>query len=75
MRLYGSLKRYSVQLRKGEALKLSLNRGATLQNLYRRMKIPVDDIKIVLVNGRSQNKDYLISDGDRIALFPPIAGG
>ena len=75
MRLYASLRRYSPQFKIGEKLIFSLKKDMTLHDLYRKIKIPIDDVKIVFVNGRSQNKDYVISDGDRIAIFPPIAGG
>lgn len=75
MRLYASLRKYSPQLRVGEALKLSLGKGTTLQQLYRKLNIPIGEVKIVLVNGRVQNHGYILSDGDRIAIFPAIAGG
>ena len=75
VRLYATLRRYCPHVRAGEALKLSLGKGATLQQLYRRLNIPIGEVKIVLVNGRAQNHGYTLSDEDRIAIFPAIAGG
>jgi molybdopterin converting factor small subunit len=30
---------------------------------------------LVFVNGKSQKKNYLLSEGDQIGIFPPIGGG
>ena len=75
VRLYATLRRYSPNVGRGEALKLSLREGATLQQLYTRLSIPMIKVKIVLVNGRSQNHGYSLSEGDRVAIFPAVAGG
>ena len=75
VRLYATLRRYSPNLRIGEALKLSLREGATLQQLYRMLNIPVKAVKVVLVNGIARDHDFILSDGDRVAIFPAVAGG
>lgn len=75
VRLYATLRKYYPKAKKSEALKVSLRKGVTLHCLYDRLNIPIEDVKIVMVNGRAQNHDYALSDGDRIAIFPPVAGG
>jgi len=75
VRLYATLRRYSPKAMKNESIKLKLQKGVTLQQLYDRLNIPVEEVKIVMVNGRAKNHDYTLSEGDRIAIFPPVAGG
>jgi molybdopterin converting factor small subunit len=37
--------------------------------------IPEDAVTISLVNGLRQPLDYMLKDGDRVGLFPPLGGG
>ncbi len=39
------------------------------------LPIPQDAETIVLVNGRTATPDLRLSDGDRVAVFPPMTGG
>ncbi|MBM3302408.1 MAG: MoaD/ThiS family protein [Deltaproteobacteria bacterium] len=32
-------------------------------------------MKTAFVNNRRQEEDYQLHDGDRVAFFPPVAGG
>lgn len=75
VRLYGSLRRYAPKLKIGEPLELNMRQTFSLQQLYKRLNIPRKEVKIVLVNGRAQNSGYTLQDGDRVAIFPPVAGG
>lgn len=75
VRLYGSLRRYAPQLKIGEPLELNLRQTLTLKQLYERLNIPIKEVKIVIVNGRAQISGYILQDGDRVAIFPPVAGG
>lgn len=47
----------------------------TVADLCRQLRIPPDKVKIVMVNGKSEELDYLIQGNERIALFPPVGGG
>jgi len=76
VRLYASLRKYdSCEHELGEATLLKIEEGASLCQLYERLKIPVDEIKRAFVNGIIRDQEYRLSDGDRVAIFPPIAGG
>ena len=75
VRLYATLRKYTPKAKQSGVFKVSLRQGVTLQGLYDRLNIPLDDVKIVMVNGRAQHHGFTLSDGDRIALFPPVAGG
>ena len=75
IRLYASLQKYRPGLRIGELLDITLDDKASLGNLFSELKIPREEIKIALVNGKWVEESYLLEDGDRIGLFSPIGGG
>jgi len=39
------------------------------------LDIPVDDVAILLINGRHSKAGNAVKDGDVVALFPPVGGG
>jgi len=75
VRLYANLRRYVPQLSIGEAMELELYEGATLRHIFTRLGLPESEVKRVIVNGLSKGYEYVLLDGDRIAIFPPVAGG
>ena len=75
VRLYATLQKYHPSLRIGEPLGITLDDKARLGNLFSELKIPKEEIKIALVNGKWEEESYLLEDGDRIGLFSPIGGG
>lgn len=63
----------------GKAI-LSIHDGSTLTDLYNMLGIPVQEPKIVVLNGISQGtspevNSHVLNDGDIVSLFPPIGGG
>jgi sulfur carrier protein ThiS len=56
-------------------IELYVAKGTTVADVCKELNIPVDDIKIVMVNGRNQSLDYRLQGDERVALFPPIGGG
>jgi len=75
VRLYATLQKYHPSLGVGEPLGITLDDKARLGNLFSELKIPKEEIKIALVNGKWEEESYLLEDGDRIGLFSPIGGG
>ena len=49
--------------------------GTPVQTLITDLKIPGDTVKLIFVNGRKQDKAYVLKPGDRLGLFPPVGGG
>lgn len=58
-----------------KGLEMAVNGGITVADVCQQMKIPTDNIKIIMVNGRSQELDYVLQGEERIGLFPPVGGG
>jgi len=49
--------------------------GLTVGGLIDSLAIPRDRVKTVFVNGRQAELDSPVSDGDRVGVFPAVAGG
>jgi len=75
VRLYATLRKYSPETGIGEPMILQVPEGERLSDLLTRLGIPQHEVKTAFVNSRHQDEDYQLRDGDRVALFPPVAGG
>lgn len=47
----------------------------TVAEMLKRLSIPENLEKIVLVNEKYRNPNYELKDGDIVKIFPPVAGG
>lgn len=46
-----------------------------MDDVARRLGMPADMARVVLVNGQDAEPDRRLADGDSIAIFPPLMGG
>jgi molybdopterin converting factor small subunit len=72
--LFGDLRKY-LDVKLGEGYRLKMEDGSTIRAVIASLGIPVSETKILLVNGRPKDFDDVLSDNDRLAIFPPAAGG
>ena len=61
-------------------LTLDLNDGATVGDMACAMRskfpgLPESERIVVAVNNEYQEHDFVLSDGDEVALIPPVSGG
>jgi molybdopterin converting factor small subunit len=49
--------------------------GLTVRDVVDGAGIPAEAVFIVMVNNERVGLDAPLSDGDRLALFPPVSGG
>lgn len=75
VRLFGNLRSLHPGIKPGEALRLTLPDEATIAQLQTALSIPGETVKIVFVNGVVCESGHVLGHGDRIGVFPPIAGG
>jgi sulfur carrier protein ThiS len=54
---------------------MELNDKTSLGNLIDKLKIPRQEIGVLMVNNTWQKENYLLQDEDRVGLFPLIGGG
>ncbi len=76
IKLFANLREYNPEEpgSKG-AFEYEIAEGSTVEDLYRELGIPEDHVKMNFVNNLKKSKDYELEQGDRVAVFPPIAGG
>lgn len=66
---------YPQGLRAGSPINMELPDNSSIADLLKRLGLDKEISLITFVNGRDQNRDYMLMDGDQIGIFPPIGGG
>jgi molybdopterin synthase sulfur carrier subunit len=74
-KLFATLRKYRPELSLGDALRLEVAAGSTLGEVVSQLGIPYGVPLVAMVNNTVRDQDYVLSEGDRLALFPPVAGG
>lgn len=54
---------------------VELPEGTTVDQFIAQSNIPDPQAKIIFVNNRKAGRDQELKDGDRLSIFPPLAGG
>lgn len=54
---------------------MQLPEGATVKQLLEHLGIAKGEVKQVVIGHRSCTESSLLQEGQRVAIFPPIAGG
>jgi sulfur carrier protein ThiS len=49
--------------------------GTTVGAFLKQLEIPENLVKIVFLNGVHAREDDVLKEGDRLGVFPPVAGG
>ncbi|HOW53021.1 MAG TPA: MoaD/ThiS family protein [Syntrophorhabdaceae bacterium] len=49
--------------------------GTTVGDIVRHYGVPEKDVTLIFINGRHGEFETGLSDGDTLALFPPVGGG
>ena len=55
--------------------KVDLGEGTTVRGLAGSLGLPIKLVRIIAVNGKQENLDKVLSDGDLVYIFPPAIGG
>ena len=56
------------------AMPFELKAGNSVNDLIETMNLPAEKVSLVFVNGKKVFFDAVLSDGDRVGLFPPVGG-
>ena len=54
---------------------VEIGENTTILSLLRRLGIPMEKVKIIFLNGLHASGEETLRDGDRVGIFPPVAGG
>ena len=76
VKLYASLGRYMPQalLERGQNY-LEVGEGTTIKALLENLEVPLETVKLIFLNGIHAKDNEVLKDGDRLGVFPPVAGG
>jgi molybdopterin converting factor small subunit len=55
--------------------RVEVDEGITVRGLAEMLGLPIKLVRIITVNGRQENLDKVLSDGDLVYIFPPAIGG
>ena len=71
--LYATLRSFGPE-GKGD-FRMDLPEGSKIIDVINKLGIPVEEVKLSMVNGVLQEVDHVLAQGDRIGFFPPVGGG
>jgi sulfur carrier protein ThiS len=54
---------------------MELESDTRLGDLLDKLKMPRQEVSVLMVNGRWEKESYLLQNGDRVGFFPLIGGG
>ncbi len=75
LNLFASLAEYLPDKEKGNPNILELPAGTTIGGLIDLLKIPPEAPRIIFQNGIHALREAVLKEGDRVGMFPPLAGG
>lgn len=75
VKLFAGLRRLRPGLEIGQAFPVELPEGATTGQLVQQLGLPVDEVKVVFVNGIARPTEHSLAGGDQVGIFPPVGGG
>ena len=75
LNLFASLAEYLPDKEKGNPNFLELTPGTSIEELINLLKIPPEVPRIIFLNGAHAGRETLLKEGDRVGMFPPLAGG
>ena len=49
--------------------------GVTVEGLLQQFDIPTAKAHLIFINGIKKNLQSILNGGERVGIFPPVAGG
>lgn len=54
---------------------MDVRSNTTVKEIIESLGIPLQDVAIIMINGRGTKSDAVLKSDDVLALFPPVGGG
>lgn len=79
VKLFSILTNFLPHTARGNAFSVNVEVGTNIKSIIKQVKIPSEQIGIVVLNGEKINLEQLVcetlKEEDKISIFPPLAGG
>lgn len=75
VKLSTTLRRHVPAYVPATGLEVAFAAPMTAGALAERLHLPLEEIKVVMVNGVQSSLGQPLADGDRVAYFPAVGGG
>lgn len=72
IRLYATLRAYAADR---PSVRAEIEPGQTVEEVLRGLGVPVEQARLIFVNSRAAVPSHPLQGGERVAVFPAIAGG
>ena len=72
--LFASLSGFHTKAGKGHTRTYELEPGTTISDVIGSLELP-DQARVIFVDGRHAAESTELHEGERLAIFPPVAGG
>ncbi|MGM0652943.1 MAG: MoaD/ThiS family protein [Bacillota bacterium] len=73
--LYATLTRYHPGDKGNNPFTVEMPEGATVKDLLKEIGIKESETKQVFINHKTRPDDFVLEDGQKVAIFPPVGGG
>jgi molybdopterin converting factor small subunit len=73
--LSATLRRYIPGYNGETGYEVSIEQASTVRDLCRKLRVPENEVKLIMIEGVAADWDSILSGNERVALFPPIGGG
>lgn len=70
-----SLRKYIPHYDAGTGYELRIDPGESVRDVARRLAIPEEEVKLIMVNGIGAQWEVVLRGSERVAFFPPVGGG
>lgn len=58
-----------------QAQAFHITSGMTIGQVLTQIKVPLEQAKLIFVNGMRAQLDTCLKGGERVGIFPPVGGG
>ena len=73
--LYATLTKYHPEGKGNDQFTVEMPEGATVKDLIKEVGIKENEAKQVFVKHKTRPDDFVLEDGQKVAIFPPVGGG
>jgi len=76
VKMCASLARYAPETPSTQGtVMMEIPEGQTIGDMLKGLNVPLESVKLVFLNGIHSDMDQPLREGDRVGVFPPVAGG